>query len=225
MNSYDLKDEKQAKEYLDKIGIEYRFQCYHQNLPDGCHRLASFLDTILRDFEKSRKVFEFNCSQNDYGLSCFKLGLCQMTGKGGEKNIQKAFDSFQKGCENKDGASCHNLALMFQDGKSPDGKKDFKKVEEFLIKGCEYKDFQSCYRLSGLYIKGKEGVPKNMQQAFKYSMMCCERDNPYACGNISIMYRMGEGVEKDGKKADQYKNIMLNLQESAKERTILSGGE
>jgi len=43
---YDLKDEKQAQEYLDRIGIEYRFQCYHENLPEGCHRLADFLEAF-----------------------------------------------------------------------------------------------------------------------------------------------------------------------------------
>ena len=35
INSYDLKDEEQAKEYLEKIGIEYRFQCYHEKNPEG----------------------------------------------------------------------------------------------------------------------------------------------------------------------------------------------
>ena len=224
MNLYDLKDEKQAKEYLDKIGIEYRFQCYQQNLPEGCNRLASFLESILKDFEKARKVYDFNCFKNDYGMSCFKLGQFQFSGKGGEKNLSKAFESFKKGCDSKCGASCHNLALMFQEGKTPEKQKDFKKTEELLVKGCEYEDMMSCFRLSSLYIKGKEGVAQDMHKAFNYSLLCCDKDNPYACANVSMMYRKGEGVDKNIEKADHYKRLALNLQDSTKEKAILSGG-
>jgi len=27
---FDLKDEAQAKEYLDRVGVEYRFQCFSE---------------------------------------------------------------------------------------------------------------------------------------------------------------------------------------------------
>lgn len=33
--AYDLRDEKQAKEYLKNIGIEFRFQCYSEKSAEG----------------------------------------------------------------------------------------------------------------------------------------------------------------------------------------------
>lgn len=33
--AYDLKDEESIKEYIENLGIEYRFSCYHEKRPDG----------------------------------------------------------------------------------------------------------------------------------------------------------------------------------------------
>lgn len=33
--AFDLKDEKSVKEYLDKLGIEYRFGCFSERNPEG----------------------------------------------------------------------------------------------------------------------------------------------------------------------------------------------
>ncbi|ESO06184.1 hypothetical protein HELRODRAFT_160337 [Helobdella robusta] len=223
--SYDLKDEAQAKEYLDRIGIEYRFQCYNENSPDGCHRLGSFLETVLKDWQKAFAVFQFNCSKNKHGPSCFKVGIFNLAGKGCDMNQSKAFESFERGCEYRDGPSCHNYALMHQEGKTKDKKIDFKKVEENLTKGCSYGDAHSCFRLSALYLKGEKDVPQNKELAFKYAVISCERDNPYACANVSRMYKLGDGVEKNEEQAIRYKQIATNLYNSAKEKPILSGNE
>ena len=31
----DLKDKEQVKEYLENLGTEYRFHCYHEKDPEG----------------------------------------------------------------------------------------------------------------------------------------------------------------------------------------------
>lgn len=33
--AYDLKKESDVKEYLDKLGVEYRFGCYSEKKPEG----------------------------------------------------------------------------------------------------------------------------------------------------------------------------------------------
>ena len=33
--SVDFTDEEQVKDYIKNLGIEYRFQCYHEKLPEG----------------------------------------------------------------------------------------------------------------------------------------------------------------------------------------------
>jgi hypothetical protein len=52
----DLKNEEEVKEYLENLGIEYRFGCYHEKSPKGktnCNslnlcNLSSVFDILLR---------------------------------------------------------------------------------------------------------------------------------------------------------------------------------
>lgn len=49
--SVNFQDEKEVKEYLDTIGIEYRFGCYSEKKPDGKEERA--LDRIIAHFTKN----------------------------------------------------------------------------------------------------------------------------------------------------------------------------
>ncbi len=33
--AFNLKDEAEVKEYLENLGTEYRFGCYHEKKPEG----------------------------------------------------------------------------------------------------------------------------------------------------------------------------------------------
>ena len=33
--AYNLKSEEEVKEYLENLGVEYRFGCYHEQKPEG----------------------------------------------------------------------------------------------------------------------------------------------------------------------------------------------
>lgn len=41
MSSFDLQKESDVKEYLEKLGIEYRFGCYSEKRPEGNHHMAN----------------------------------------------------------------------------------------------------------------------------------------------------------------------------------------
>lgn len=220
---YDLADEDQAKEYLEKLGIEYRFQCFHEKLPDGCHRLADFLEAFKKDLTKARTVYQSNCDEGKYGHSCFKFGNYNLLGKAGEKDMETAIEYYKKGCDYKYGPSCHNMGLMLHGGKT--GKKDFLEAEKYFLKGCEEKDKKSCNMLSAYYITGKEGIEKDMQKAFKYGLMACEMGHMYSCANVSQMYRKGEGVDKNPELAEKFKERAKELfkNETQSQRTITFG--
>lgn len=48
MSAFDLKSESEVKEYLNNLGIEYRFGCYSEKKPEG--KTTSFLQPHLRFF-------------------------------------------------------------------------------------------------------------------------------------------------------------------------------
>ena len=119
------------KEYLDRIGVEYRFQCYHEKRPDGCHRLADYLESFKSDWSRARSVYNMNCQENKYGPSCFKFGNYNLVGKAVAADFAEAYKSFLAGCDYGYGASCHNAGLMHHEAKIGE-KRDFVKAVEYL---------------------------------------------------------------------------------------------
>ncbi|KAK7099961.1 cytochrome c oxidase assembly factor 7 homolog [Littorina saxatilis] len=201
---YDLKDENQAKEYLKNVGIEYRYQCYQEKNPEGCHRLADFFESVKKEFEKAALVFKSNCDQSKYGHSCFKYGNYRVTGKGSEKDADVGVDYYLKGCEYDYVPACHNAALLLHSEKLG-STHDPERAVKLLKHGCEYKHVASCYQLSGWFLQGTKSITKDMAQAFEFSQKACDLGNCYACANLSQMYRKGEGVAQDTKQAEQYR--------------------
>jgi cytochrome c oxidase assembly factor 7 len=103
MNSVDFQDEAAVKDYLDRLGIEYRFQCFHEERPDGCHRLGDWLEFAKKDWAKAGRIFKSNCDLYEYGHSCFKYGNYLFLGRGmKEKDKTKATEYYKKGCDAKD---------------------------------------------------------------------------------------------------------------------------
>ncbi|TFJ95245.1 putative acyl-CoA dehydrogenase [Platysternon megacephalum] len=86
----NLEDEEEVKGYLENLGIEYSYQCYKEGDPDGCHRLADYLEGVKKDFHAAAKVLKENCEKNENSESCYKLGAYYATGKG-EKQLLVLF--------------------------------------------------------------------------------------------------------------------------------------
>lgn len=102
-----------------------------------------------------------------------------------------------------------------------------------MKKSCDGNDDMACHYLSGMYISG---VPKNvtefnphnpeknknidyliksdMNQAFQFAKRACELGNMYACANVSMMYKKGEGCTKNQDESKKYFEIAQNLQKA-----------
>jgi len=217
---FDLKDEDQAKEYLDRVGVEYRFQCFSEGRADGCHRLGDYFEAFKHEYDKARKIYAKNCDENHYGISCFKLGNYSFLGRACAKDFIAAFDAYRRGCVYGNGASCYNAALLMEDGRgNADGKKDFVVATELLRNGCNVNDVPACFRLSTYYVTGKDGVECDMNQAFIYAKMACDKDHMLACHNLSLMYAQGQGTEQNKEMADFYRLKTKGLHKTLTEGT------
>ncbi|XP_056388201.1 cytochrome c oxidase assembly factor 7 isoform X2 [Hyla sarda] len=201
----DFKNEEEVKEFLDNL---------------GCHRLAEYLENIKKDFEATAKVLKTNCEQSHHSESCYKLGAYHITGKGGVPvDLKAAYDCFLKSClkgGKKSIDSCHNVALMAQDGRINDGKPDFNVAREYYSKACDGKFAPSCFNLSTMYLEGSPEFPKEMTQALHFSEKACELGHIWACANASRMYKLGDGIKKDDAKAETLKNRAKDLYQKQK---------
>jgi len=214
--SYDFKKEEEVKEFLDNIGIEYRFGCFSEKKPDSCHLLGDYFETVKKDFEKAGKVYKANCDDSGHGRSCYKFANYSYLGRGLKQNMEDAYSYYLKGCAGDDADSCMNGGLMCV-SKAPANvqrTKDYGKGMALLNKACDNKNAFSCYYIAGMYIQGeKDHLEKDMTKAFSYSMRACDLGNIYACANVSQMYRKGDGVEANIEKSEEFKNKALEMQE------------
>jgi len=213
--AYNLKDEADTKEYIDNLGTEYRFGCYHEKKPEVCHLLADFMEAIKQDYEKAGKLYKVNCEDFDFGHSCFKFGNYLFTGKGNFKpDHVRATEAFDKGCKLGFSDSCLHSGLM-RTSKMSQVPRNHELAKDKFETGCSLDNAQCCFYLSGMFIAGidKSSIAKDMEKAFTYSKKACELGNVYACANLSQMYKKGDGVQKDQEKADQYRKIALEMQD------------
>lgn len=130
--AYDLKQEDDVKEYIENLGIEYRFGCYKEKKPEVCHLLADYLEAIKKDFEKAAKVYKSNCLDYSFGKSCLKYGNYMLVGKGTkqEPNPAEALPYFEKGCDLNEPTAClHAGMLLTATGPGVNLKRDVPKGE------------------------------------------------------------------------------------------------
>ncbi|XP_067892501.1 cytochrome c oxidase assembly factor 7 [Heterodontus francisci] len=217
----NFQNEAEVREFLDNLGIEYSYQCHKEKDPEGCQRLADYLEGIKKNYEAAAQVLKHNCEENQHGESCYKLGSYYMIGKGGlQQNMKTAYECFVKSCE-KDGKksvdACHNAGLLAHDGQVFDNKPDSVKARDYYTKACNGNFTASCFNLSTLYIQGAPGLTKDMAKALKYSLKACDLGHIWACANTSRMYKLGEGTSKDAEKAEHFKNRAQDLHREQKE--------
>lgn len=233
--AYDLKREDEVKEYIENLGIEYRFGCYKEKKPEVCHLLGDYLEAIKRDFEKASKVYKSNCLDYKFGKSCLKIGNYTLVGKGRDKgDANEALKYFEKGCDLDDAGAClHAGVILTATGPNTTAIRDIPKGYNYLKKSCDKNDDMACHYLSGMYLTG---VPKNvadfnphnpeknknidyliksdMKQAFQFAKKACELGNMFACANVSMMYKKGDGVEKNPEESKKYFQIAQELQKA-----------
>ncbi|XP_010116942.1 PREDICTED: cytochrome c oxidase assembly factor 7 [Chlamydotis macqueenii] len=159
--------------------------------------------------------------QSRVALACpySNLLVSWLTG-GLDLDLKAAYNSFVKSCEKggkKSINACHNVGLLAHDGKVNDDKPDPVVARDYYTKACDGNFAPSCFNLSVIYLQGAPGIPKDMNQALKYSLKGCELGHIWACANASRMYKLGDGIEKNDAKAEELKNRAKRLHKEQKE--------
>ncbi|XP_017062892.1 cytochrome c oxidase assembly factor 7 homolog [Drosophila eugracilis] len=161
--AYDLKKESDVKEYVDKLGVEYRFGCYSEKKPEACHLLGDYLEGIKKDFEKASKVYKSTCDDYGYAKSCYKFGNYSFLGKGksGSKGDPRvAYEYYEKGCNLNDSDACLHSGLLLVSRSMPkEIERNVPKGLEFLTKSCDMNNATACFYLSGMHISGVQKKP------------------------------------------------------------------
>uniref|UniRef100_A0A0N5ARL8 Cytochrome c oxidase assembly factor 7 n=1 Tax=Syphacia muris TaxID=451379 RepID=A0A0N5ARL8_9BILA len=208
----------EARDYVYNLDLEFKFGCFKEHNADLCHQHGEFLESVQNNFADAFKIFKENCEQRKHPDSCLKYAKYMISDKerkAGANDIEK---SLITSCEGAVPRACHYLSLFYY---KRDGDKCKKKVEEYMKRACELHYGRSCWLLGAWYLGPVEGVEfvngkkvrvnnvevveRDAAKALNYGIMGCELGVPQACSNVSRMYEIGDGIEKDSKKAKDFK--------------------
>ncbi|XP_077499209.1 cytochrome c oxidase assembly factor 7 isoform X1 [Amblyomma americanum] len=214
---YDFKKEEDVREFLENLGIEYRFECFKEKKPDGCQRLGDYLEAIKKDFVRACKVYKNNCDDNAHGKSCLKYANYRLIGKGSTEDKAEAHRYYLKGCEAGCAKACFGVGLGLTAKEGESGvARDVDQGLAFFSRACDMGSPDGCYFASSLFITGTD-LPRDMRRAFRFAERACELKNMQACTNVALMYERGQGVQKDPAQAKRYRELVADYEEQLKQ--------
>lgn len=62
----------------------------------------------------------------------------------------------------------------------------------------------ACVKLFRIFVEGMGNVRRDAERALAYTQKACEQGDMLGCMNASLMYRKGDGIAKNEKKAEEY---------------------
>uniref|UniRef100_A0A1I8B9V6 Beta-lactamase n=1 Tax=Meloidogyne hapla TaxID=6305 RepID=A0A1I8B9V6_MELHA len=215
--------QKERLEYVQNIGIEYRYGCYEEKQAVSCQLLGEYLEAVEKKYEEAFNIFSENCEKRKWPRSCYKCATYYLAGRATEASYEKAFPPLEIACNGNIPKACRRLSqLYWRSDSAPNNQPNTFKAVELMRKSCELEDYQSCWTLSNWYLgpnakfakrKTKRGITKETgivetgsiekdgNKALEYGLIACDNGNILeACANISRMYNIGDGIPKDEEK-------------------------
>ncbi|KAK7583878.1 hypothetical protein V9T40_004841 [Parthenolecanium corni] len=215
--AFDFKNEAEVKDYLNNIGIEYRFGCYSEKNPEVCHLLGMYFDVIKNDIEQAKKVYKVNCDSYKWSFSCYKYGYL-LDKENKPENVDNVIHYLNQGCEAGLAKSCYFASVRMgakaeKNQDLPDRESVFQKSLELMNKACTEGVGRACFNLSSIHYLGLPAISlkKDLTKVLEYSIKGCDNMHVQACVNTSLMYSKGEGTPKNEKLAKVYEEKAREL--------------
>lgn len=136
-------DSAELREYLNNLFTEYSFQCMNERLPDGCHRLANFLENIRHQYTEATELYKKTCDEMNYGRSCLVYARQRSLGRGCKQDLAEACRYSLLSCEKYDlNEGCLNAGICASEGvgQTP---IDVMRGAKFLDRACQQGEY--CY--------------------------------------------------------------------------------
>ena len=132
---------------------------------------------------------------------------------GTSKNTSKALALYSNACDARIAEGCAKAATMLVMGVGVTA--DVQRGFPLLVKACELDDSPSCNNVGAAWSEGNNGATRvDHAQARTYYEKACKLDNGLGCFNLGNVYRLGEGLPVDLKRAFEYFKRACDLAEA-----------
>ena len=144
-------------------------------------------------------VWYEKAAQKGHAEAAMRLALLYAQGAGVEKNEKKAFTYMEQAAKAGNTNALYNVGRCYEEGIGV--KQDFSKAFDWYKKAAAEGDFRAMCCMGGYFLTGNP-VPYEPAKAFQLFEKAANANIPAAQYNLSVLYRYGEGTEKDVEKAD-----------------------
>ena len=159
---------------------------------------------VERDEAKAEKLFArareavANDREHTQSKSDYLLGVMEMDGLGGEKDVDHGLELLTASAGAGDDEAQYALGCLYRDGG--DVEKNPVRAAMLFAESAEHWNMMAQEALGELYLSG-EGVSRDAERAFELIRASAEQDWPRAMRRLSEMYERGEGVAADAAQA------------------------
>ncbi|KAI1721240.1 cytochrome c oxidase assembly factor 7 like protein [Ditylenchus destructor] len=146
---------------------------------------AEEIQAERKEYVNNIKIeYQYSCYEEKNADGCHLLGEYM---EAIEKNANKAFELFQRNCEqNKHSTSCYRYAIYLVDGKVCE--RSMTKALKPAKISCDQKKPEACKLLSLIHWNGEDDRAADPKLAEKYMKIACDMDNGDACGYLHSWY-------------------------------------
>ncbi len=136
--------------------------------------------------------------EQKYAHAFVELGICYITGRGVEKNVEKAIENWRTGADLGEESGEHNLGMLYEMGE--DVPQNMQEAIKWYRRAAEQGFAPAQTKLGMLYITGKD-IDKDNVEGARWLTRAAEQNDPEALYYLALCYQCGDGVEKDDKLA------------------------
>jgi len=128
-----------VKKNIEKTNDIYQNLCSIEKIGDGCfHQARLMVEEKIQGDLPHIKDFLTQACQFDFPLACFEIGSLLNKDSSLKDGEKQALEFWEKGCQEKDGKSCHALASFFET------QQNFEKAHFLYQKSCFFENFKAC---------------------------------------------------------------------------------
>ena len=120
--------------------------------------------------------------------------------------MKEGTEYFEKACEYGYIKGCTNAGLLRLEEHSV---RDYEKGLSYMSMACEKDQGPACSAIGTGYLLGRYGLEKNIDKSMMLLQKGCELGSVNGCVNLSRIYKIGDGVQRNDALAHKYQKLAM----------------
>jgi TPR repeat protein len=153
---------------------------------------------VKQDYGRAAGTFYGACDAGE-PRACHNLGVLYMNGSGVARKPTTATQLFERACNAGDGRGCSSLATAHFRGLGV--PTSHPKALALFRRACDQGEADGCAAIGVMHVRGTGGLEQDVDRGRLLLDQACNAGSPHACQHLGGLYRRGEGVPRDDKRA------------------------